>query len=200
MHGLSRKELNENPFKQFELWFNEAIASGIAEPNAFALATAAENGQPSLRTVLLKVFDEDGFVFYTNFESKKAIEMDGNPMVSMLFPWLDLQRQVKISGRVQKISTSESLKYFLSRPRGSQIGAWTSQQSSVVSTRSLLLAKFDEMKRKFDDKEVPLPSFWGGYRIVPSSIEFWQGRENRLHDRFLFSNIEGEWKIERLAP
>jgi pyridoxamine 5'-phosphate oxidase len=201
LSGLIRKDLDENPIIQFEKWFLQARESGMVEPNAMTLATVDPNGQPSIRTVLLKVFDANGFVFYTNYESQKARDIEGNPKVSLLFPWLGLQRQVKILGYAEVVPAAQSLKYFLSRPRGSQLGAWCSNQSSVVSTRSLLQAKFEEMKNKFQDKEIPLPSFWGGYRVVPTQIEFWQGRKNRLHDRFNFTLEEGgDWRIERLAP
>ncbi len=201
LSGLERKDLFDDPILQFEKWFKQAQKSGMIEPNAMTLATVNESGQPSVRTVLLKFFDAEGFVFYTNYESKKARDIAANPKVSLLFPWLDLQRQVKINGIAEKVPTAQSIKYFLSRPRGSQLGAWTSNQSSVITTRSLLLSKFEEMKSKFQDKEVPLPSFWGGYRVVPKEVEFWQGRKNRLHDRFNYSlQDNGEWRIERLAP
>lgn len=201
LSGLERKDLDQDPVLQFEKWFLQAKESGMIEPNAMALATVNPEGQPSVRTVLLKFFDAEGFVFYTNYESKKAKDIEGNANVSLLFPWLDLQRQVKINGYAEKVPAAQSIKYFLSRPRGSQLGAWCSNQSSVITTRSLLQAKFDEMKRKFEGKEVPLPSFWGGYRVIPREIEFWQGRKNRLHDRFNYSLQEdGKWSIERLAP
>jgi pyridoxamine 5'-phosphate oxidase len=201
LSGLERKDLHQDPVLQFEKWFLQAKESGMIEPNAMSLATVNPEGQPSVRTVLLKFFDRDGFVFFTNYESKKAKDIEGNAKVSLLFPWLDLQRQVKIIGYAEKVPASQSIKYFLSRPRGSQLGAWCSNQSSVITTRSLLQAKFDEMKRKFEGKEVPLPSFWGGYKVIPLEIEFWQGRKNRLHDRFNYSLQEdGIWSIERLAP
>lgn len=201
LSGLERKDLDQDPVLQFEKWFLQAKESGMIEPNAMTLATVNPDGQPSVRTVLLKFFDAEGFVFYTNYESKKAKDIEGNANVSLLFPWLDLQRQVKINGYAEKVPAAQSIKYFLSRPRGSQLGAWCSNQSSVITTRSLLQAKFDEMKRKFEGKEVPLPSFWGGYRVIPREIEFWQGRKNRLHDRFNYSLQEdGKWSIERLAP
>jgi pyridoxamine 5'-phosphate oxidase len=199
--GLSRPDLADDPIQQFAAWFEQAQASGIRMPNALTLATVSADGQPSVRTVLLKFFDARGFVFYTNYGSRKANEIEGNPRVALLFPWIDLERQVRITGRAERVSTAESAKYFLSRPRGSQIGAWVSNQSSPVSSRQLLMAKVEEMKRKYADREIPLPSFWGGYRVAPDSIEFWQGRENRLHDRFLYSTPDaGRWAIERLAP
>jgi pyridoxamine 5'-phosphate oxidase len=201
LSGLERKDLDQDPVLQFEKWFLQAKESGMIEPNAMTLATVDAGGQPSVRTVLLKFFDAAGFVFYTNYESKKAKDIEVNSKVSLLFPWLDLQRQVKIVGYAERVPTAQSIKYFLSRPRGSQLGAWCSNQSSVITTRSLLQAKFDEMKRKFDGKEVPLPSFWGGYRVIPQEVEFWQGRKNRLHDRFNYTlQQDGIWSIERLAP
>jgi pyridoxamine 5'-phosphate oxidase len=164
---LDEGGLAEDPLVQFERWFKEACDAELPEPNAMCLSTVSPEGQPSSRTVLLKSFDGEGFVFYTNYGSRKAKEMEVNSRVSLLFPWLGLERQVIVSGRAERVSTAESLKYFLSRPRGSQIGAWVSRQSSVVTSRSLIEAKLDEMKRKFAEGEVPLPSFWGGYRVVP---------------------------------
>ncbi len=200
-HGLSRDELETNPFRQFELWVTQAIDSGIAEPNAMSIATVDASCQPSLRTVLLKYYDEHGFVFFTNYDSDKAKQIEGNSKVALLFPWAALGRQVKITGKAEKIPLVESVKYFASRPRGSQIGAWASPQSQVISSRSLLEAKFDEVKRKFARGEVSLPSFWGGYRVTPASIEFWQARDNRLHDRFVYTHeSDGRWDIERHAP
>jgi pyridoxamine 5'-phosphate oxidase len=199
--GLDIKDLDTDPFKQFEVWFNEAINAKLTEPNAFSLATVGLDMMPSIRTVLLKIFDENGFVFFTNYKSTKAKQIEENPKASALFPWLPLERQVKIEGSIEKISTKESLKYFLSRPKGSQIGAWVSHQSEVISSRSLLEQKFDEIKRKFVNGEVPFPSFWGGYIIKPLKIEFWQGGQDRLHDRFLYELQEDKsWTISRLAP
>ena len=200
-HGLERGNLHPNPFEQFALWFRQACDANLVEPNSMALATLSASGEPALRMMLLKYFDERGFVFFTNYESDKAKQMAENPQVALLFPWTPLQRQLKIVGRVEKVPTTESIKYFLTRPRGSQLGAWSSPQSQVITSRQLLELQFDKMRRKFAAGEVPLPSFWGGYRIVPHSFEFWQGRENRLHDRFLYSkHANGEWLIERLEP
>lgn len=198
--GLMREDLSFDPIQQFEKWFQEATSAKLIEPNAFILSTISKDNFPSSRTVLLKFFDENGFVFYTNYKSAKAKDIQNNKNVSLLFPWLDLQRQVKIQGTATKIPTRESLKYFLTRPRGSQIGAWASNQSSSINTRSLLISKFEEMKQKFEGREVPIPDFWGGYRIKPTQIEFWQGRPSRLHDRFNYELINGIWKIKRLAP
>ncbi len=198
--GLRRKDLAENPFTQFDLWFTQAREGGVVDPNAMSLATVDEQARPAIRTVLLKFWSEQGFVFYTNLGSAKARHIANNPEVALLFLWLPLERQVVIRGRSEKVSTAETLKYFLSRPRGSQLGAWVSQQSSVVSSRSLLEAKLEEMKKKFANKDVSLPSFWGGFRVVPYSIEFWQGRPNRLHDRFMYTQEGAGWGLQRLAP
>ncbi len=198
--GLKRADLSAHPIDQFESWFKQAMEAEIAEPNAFSLATVSPEGVPSLRTVLLKIFDKKGFVFFTNYESKKSKDIQQNPNVSALFPWITLERQVKIIGKAEKISAAASLKYFLSRPKGSQLGAWVSRQSHVISSRSILEIKLAEMKRKFKNRQVPIPDHWGGYRIVPEIIEFWQGGENRLHDRFEYRLEENVWKIVRLAP
>ena len=199
--GLDIKDLNQDPFMQFETWFNEAINAKLTEPNAFSLATVGLDMMPSIRTVLLKIFDEKGFIFFTNYKSTKAKQVEENPKAAALFAWLDLERQVKIEGSIEKISSTESLKYFLSRPKGSQIGAWVSHQSEVITSRSLLEQKFDEIKKKFLKGEVPFPSFWGGYAIKPIRIEFWQGGQDRLHDRFLYELQEDNtWTISRLAP
>ncbi|PJE77999.1 Pyridoxine/pyridoxamine 5'-phosphate oxidase [invertebrate metagenome] len=200
---LTRGNLNKNPFQQFETWFHEAEQSQILEPNAMSLATVSDSGIPSIRTVLLKYFDEKGFVFFTNYASTKAREMTQNPHVALSFLWAALERQVHIKGSVKQISKTESFKYFSSRPRGSQLGAWVSHQSSIITGRSLLETKLHEMKEKFKAGKIPLPSFWGGYRVVPDSIEFWQGQPNRLHDRLLFSRNSQQnnsWDIERLSP
>lgn len=199
-YGLQRKNLHDNPFEQFEHWFQQASKAEIKEVNAMSLATVRADGLPQVRTVLLKLFDERGFVFFTNYKSAKAQEIDNNPKASILFPWLDLERQVRISGVVEKISTAESFKYFASRPRGSQLGAWISEQSQVISNRSVLKTLMNQIKDKFKEGQVPLPDSWGGYRIIPESFEFWQGRANRLHDRFKYSKDNSGWQIDRLAP
>ena len=199
--GLDIKDLDIDPLKQFEIWFNDAINEKLLEPNAFSLATVGNDMMPSIRTVLLKIFDEKGFVFFTNYKSTKAKQIEENPKAAALFAWLELERQVKIEGSIEKIPTGDSLKYFLSRPKGSQLGAWVSHQSEIISSRSLLEQKFDEIKRKFVKGEIPFPSFWGGYAIKPTKIEFWQGGQDRLHDRFLYElQKDGSWTISRLAP
>jgi len=199
--GLIRDLLNPDPYRTFEDWYTQTISSDIPEPTAMCIATVDESGQPWQRMVLLKTFDEAGFVFFTNYGSRKAGHIAQNDKVSLLFPWHALGRQVKITGRAGKIKTSESLKYFLTRARGSQIGAWASPQSKVITSRSMLNAKVEEVKQKFAQGEIPLPSFWGGYRVVPDTIEFWQARDDRLHDRFVYKRHDDKtWNIERLAP
>ena len=165
-----------------------------------SLATVGKDLLPSIRTVLLKLFDRNGFVFYTNYSSEKARQLTENPQAGILFHWLELERQVKISGKVEKISSAESLKYFTTRPRGSQLGAWSSAQSQTISSRSILEAQWNKMKERYSDGDIPLPDFWGGYKVIPQCIEFWQGRENRLHDRFKYNRTDSGWDINRLAP
>lgn len=199
--GLQRDVLHEDPLKMFEDWYAQTMVSDIAEPTAMSLATVDSDGQPWQRMVLLKLFDAKGFVFFTNYSSRKADHIAHNNKVSLLFPWHALGRQVKVTGGANKISTTESLKYFLTRPRGSQLGAWASPQSQVITSRAMLDAKVNEMKQKFQQGDIPLPSFWGGYRVVPQTIEFWQARDNRLHDRFIYRRTATlAWTIERLAP
>ena len=199
--SLDRDKLDSDPFNQFELWFGEADQAEPI-PNAMSLATVCQSGAPSLRTVLLKIFDKRGFIFFTNYKSKKAIQLSQNKNVAILFNRIALERQVVIEGKAEKIDTNESMKYFLSRPRGSQLGAWVSNQSSILSSREELEMKLEKIKSRFSEKTpIPVPDFWGGYRIKPVSFEFWQGRPNRLHDRFLYSKInEDSWGIKRLSP
>jgi pyridoxamine 5'-phosphate oxidase len=198
---LHRENLKADPFDQFALWFEEACRAQLAEPNAMSLATVSADGHPSLRTVLVKQYDARGFVFFTNLESRKSREIAANSNVALLFPWLALERQVTICGTAERISTAETLGYFIKRPIDSQLAAWASHQSSVITSRKILEMKWEEMKRKFSDGRVPLPSFWGGYRVSPHTFEFWQGRSNRLHDRFLYTRHPNDsWTIERLAP
>jgi pyridoxamine 5'-phosphate oxidase len=198
---LEREDLDDDPVRQFAEWMRLALDLDTPDPNAMSLATVDKNDRPSCRTVLLKYFDDQGFVFFTNLSSNKATQISENENVALLFFWPELGRQISIRGSAERVSAQESLRYFLTRPRGSQLGAWVSAQSSVISSRSLLEAKYAEIKQKFADKEVPIPSFWGGYRVIPYEIEFWQGRKNRLHDRFLYSKKDAlDWRIERLAP
>ncbi len=198
---LHRRDLDPDPIVQFDRWFNEAMEVEAMDANAMNLATVSGDGQPSVRMVLLKYYDPAGFVFYTNLGSRKADEIGGNSRVALLFYWHELHRQVVITGTADRISTAESVRYFMRRPRDSQLGAWVSRQSSLISSRAVLESEFAKMKEKFAHREVPLPSFWGGYRVAPTSIEFWQGRESRLHDRFMYRATEaGGWDIGRLAP
>lgn len=197
---LRREDLAGTPVEQFRRWFEQARSAELTEPNAMTLATADAAGRVTARTVLLKAYDERGFVFFTNYGSRKAGQMAENPRVALLFAWLDLERQVAIEGLVEKISAAESLRYFLSRPRGSQLGAWVSEQSRVVSSRRVLEEKFQSLLRKFGEGEVPKPDWWGGYRVVPEAVEFWQGGRNRIHDRFVYRRVEDGWSIERLQP
>ena len=198
---LREQDLDQNPFLQFENWFQVATDAGLHEPNAMSLATVSAKGTPSIRTVLLKVWDENGFVFFTNHGSRKAQDIAMNPNVALLFYWEPLHRQIRIEGAAHKVSTVESLKYFVTRPRGSQLGAWCSAQSSTISSRAILHAKLAEIQQKFLGGEVPLPSFWGGYRVIPSRFEFWQAGDDRLHDRFVYEpESDKAWSIQRLAP
>ena len=196
--GIVRDDLDSNPINQFSLWFSQAMEAEIINPNAMSLATADD--VIGIRTVLLKYFDNRGFVFFTNYGSEKSRQIEKRPQAAILFPWLALERQVKIIGSVERITKLESLKYFTSRPKGSQLGAWASEQSSKISSRSVLIDQFTSMKKKFSKGEIPLPDFWGGYRVVPEEIEFWQGGEHRLHDRFRYERIASGWSIQRLQP
>lgn len=200
-NGLSRKELNTDPFYQFQSWYQQTLSTDIPEPTAMCLATVDDKGQPWQRMVLLKLYDENGFVFFTNYSSRKAQHISLNPHVSLLFPWHALGRQVKITGTAAKIPASESLKYFSTRPRGSQLGAWASPQSQVIKSRAMLDTALEQIKDKFQQGEIPLPDYWGGYRVSPDTFEFWQARESRLHDRFMYTTQEeGLWQLARLAP
>ena len=199
-NGLSKEDLHADPIVQFETWF-EQVKEAEPIPTAMSLSTVNNNGEPTLRTVLLKLFDKKGLVFFTNYKSRKADHIADNSNVAVLFNWVALERQISINGVAEKIKTRESITYFKSRPRGSQIGAWVSDQSSILSSREILEMKLDEIERKFSGVEVPLPDFWGGFRIKPKTFEFWQGRPNRLHDRFVYSRQSNEsWKIDRIAP
>ena len=199
---LRRKSLSINPLDQFSIWYQEAIKNNnITDASAFSLATTNAKGHPSVRTVLLRFFDSSGFVFFTNYTSQKSNDINSNSQVSMLFPWLALERQIRISGQSKKISRDLSEAYFLSRPRESQISAWSSHQSTSIASRTLLEEQHDSMHDRFIGKPIPLPQNWGGYVIKPHSYEFWQGRRNRLHDRFLYSKSNKDsWSIERLSP
>lgn len=199
--GLRRSDLDPDPIKQFANWFTTAIETGIRDVNAMSLATAGQDAKPSVRIVLLKSFDEDGFVFFTNYESEKGKQLEANPYAALGFYWIELDRQIRISGKVDKTSREESQTYFHSRPVGSQLSAWASRQSAVLDGRRVLDARMEEMNERFADKRVPLPPHWGGYRLKPDNMEFWQGRSNRLHDRFRYTRqSDGSWLIERLAP
>jgi len=200
--GLQESDLEKDPFRQFDRWFEEAQAAQVLEPNAMTLATATHDGRPSARVVLLKNFDARGFVFYTNFESRKGRELTANPYATLLFAWLPIERQVIIGGQVSTVAQEEALAYFHSRPRASQLGAWASQQSSVIPSRDVLDERLRALEAQYADQPIPLPPYWGGYRLVPETVEFWQGRRSRLHDRLRYrrETESGAWIIERLSP
>jgi pyridoxamine 5'-phosphate oxidase len=198
--GLKESGAEEVPVEQFRRWFDEALAANLHEPNAMTLATATPDGRPSARVVLLKGFDERGFVFYTNYEGRKAKELEINPYCALVFYWGELERQVRIEGRASRVPDKESDAYFEGRPRGSQLGAWASEQSRPVRDRGALEDRLRELEAGYEGREVPRPPFWGGYRVEPETIEFWQGRENRLHDRLSYRRSDGLWRRERLQP
>ena len=200
-HGLRRSNLDPDPVKQFGIWFTAALEAGIADVNAMSLATATSAGKPTVRIVLLKTFDADGFVFFTNYESEKGQHLEANPQAALAFYWVEVARQIRIEGAVERASREESARYFHSRPPGSQLSAWVSRQSEVVDARRVLDARLAEMTERYAGQEIPLPPHWGGYRVKPAKIEFWQGRPNRLHDRFRYTKqTDGSWVIDRLAP
>jgi len=199
--ALDEGAIARDPFAQFTLWLDEAIGTdGLIEPNAVTVASVAPDGQPSLRVVLLRGYDERGFVFFTNYESRKGRELDRSGKAAMLFYWGSLERQIRIDGAVARISADESDEYFAKRPRGHRLSAWASKQSSVVPNRAFLEAQMASEDTRFHNTEVPRPAYWGGYRIAPHAFEFWQGRRNRVHDRIAYTSESGNWKIERLSP
>jgi len=199
--GLQESNVDRNPIVQFERWFNQALQAQLREPNAMTLATVTAAGKPAARVVLLKGFDRRGFVFYTNYTSRKGQELAQTPFAALVFWWADLERQVRIEGAVEKVSAQESDAYFRSRPRGSRLGAWASDQSQVVPDRATLEARLRTLEQKYQGQEIPRPPHWGGYRVIPTVVEFWQGRPNRLHDRLRYSRQAGNgWLLERLAP
>lgn len=197
---LRRADLDSDPLVQFERWLQQTIEAGIPDPTAMTIATVSADGQPSQRIVLLKDVGEGGFVFYTNLSSRKALELEKNNKISLHFPWHFMERQVKVCGVATPLSKTEVAKYFFSRPKESQLAAWASQQSKPISTRQMLISKFEEVKQQFAQGQIPLPKFWGGYRVIPHEIEFWQGGEHRLHNRFCYYKHGLQWKIERLMP
>lgn len=199
--GLHRADLDPDPIKQFDTWFAAAVKAEILDANAMALATATPDGKPSVRIVLLKTFDETGLVFFTNYASQKGRELEANPQAAIVLYWMEVERQIRMEGRIEKVSRKESEEYFHTRPEGAQIGAWASHQSEVIDGRRVLDARLAEMSQRFAGGDIPLPPHWGGYRLKPETIEFWQGRANRLHDRFRYKRgADGSWSIDRLSP
>ena len=197
---LTMDSLEKLPILQFQKWFDQVLKAAILEPNAMVLGTVDIDNTPTQRTVLLKYFNRLGFVFFTNYTSRKAQHLEANPNASLLFPWYSLERQVMVKGKVVRIPVEESKAYFFSRPYGSQLGAWVSKQSSVIDSRQVLEDRLSELKQQFPEGEVPFPDFWGGYRLVPESMEFWQGGVNRLHDRILYEQVKSAWTMVRLSP
>lgn len=197
---LTEADVHPNPIQQFQTWFEQAVAAQLPEPNAMTLATANRAGVPSARIVLLKGLDDRGFVFYTNYESRKGQELAENPQAALVFLWTSLERQVRIQGRVERVADDETLAYFQSRPFESRLGAWASDQSQVIPDREVLEQRYRELQETYRDQEVPRPPHWGGYRVTPHEIEFWQGRPSRLHDRLRYRLENGKWRIDRLAP
>ncbi len=200
--GLRRADLHPDPIEQFSIWFAAAVEAALPDANAISLATATPEGKPSARVVLLKGFDQRGFVFFTNYQSRKGRELEANPQAAFVLYWVQVERQIRVAGRVEKTAREDSAAYFHSRPRGSQLGAWVSHQSEPIDARRILEGRLAEMTERFPEGEIELPPHWGGYRIVPNEIEFWQGRASRLHDRFRYTRADpgGAWTIERLAP
>ncbi|MBI5865051.1 MAG: pyridoxamine 5'-phosphate oxidase [Planctomycetes bacterium] len=199
LQALNEREAETDPLRQFDLWFDEAVKS-CAEPNAMSLATVDASGQPSVRVMLLKGYDQRGFLFYSDYRSSKAVELEANPRAALCFWWVELERQVRVSGRVERINSRESDAYFATRPRASQLGAWATDQSKPLPGREPLEQRLREVEARYAGKTVPRPPNWGGFRLAPDSIEFWQGRPQRLHDRLLYQRTEGGWRISRLSP
>jgi len=200
LKSLDEKDVLPDPFDQFEKWWEDALASTIDEVNAMTLATANKQGKPAARVVLLKGFNKDGFIFFTNYQSNKGAELLENPQACLVFFWKELERQIRIDGIVEKVSKEESDEYFRSRPEGSKIGAWSSPQSKIINSREVIEKNIIATKERFNGVEIKRPSHWGGYIVKPSAIEYWQGRSSRLHDRILYTKLEDVWKIERMAP
>ncbi|MDQ3430254.1 MAG: pyridoxamine 5'-phosphate oxidase [Actinomycetota bacterium] len=198
--GLTESDMDPDPVEQFRRWFDEALAAGLHEPNAMIVATASPDGLPSARVVLLKGFEDRGFVFYTNYEGRKGLELEENPRAALLFYWGELERQVRIEGTASRVSEEESDAYYAGRPRGSRLGALASEQSRVVGSREVLEGRIKNLEAEYEGRDVPRPAFWGGYRVEPEAMEFWQGRENRLHDRLVYRRGDGGWRMERLQP
>ena len=200
LNGLDKADVSPDPIAQFRVWFEAALGAGVPEPNAMHVSTVTADGRPDGRIVLIKDVSDAGFVFYTNYESRKGRQLTDRPFAALTFFYPELERQIRIEGRVEKVSADESDAYFNSRPRGSQIGAWVSQQSSLVESRDVLQNRQRELEAQFDSQPVPRPPHWGGFRVVPDMLEFWQGRPSRLHDRIRYRKVGGDWVIERLSP